>query len=98
PKSAAMARPLILFFNSFFGTFPDTSVLSCSQLCEFTHDRSRLAEADAVIIHLPGCRRIWEARKYPGQLWVAWSLESDVTVPAMRDPRFMRLLDLHMTY
>jgi hypothetical protein len=89
-----MARPLILFFNSFFGTFPDTSALSC----EFTHDRSRLAEAEAVIIHLPGCRRIWEARKYPGQLWVAWSLESDVTVPALRDPRFMRHFDLTMTY
>jgi hypothetical protein len=93
-----MRRPLILFFNSFFGTFPDTSALAGSQHCDFTHDRSRLAEADAVIIHLPGCRRIWEARKYPGQLWVAWSLESDVTVPALRDPRFMRHFELTMTY
>jgi len=93
-----MRRPLILFFNSFFGRFPDTPALACSQHCDFTHERSRLAEADAVIIHLPGCRRIWEARKYPGQLWVAWSLESDVTVPALRDPRFMRHFDLTMTY
>ena len=94
-----MRRPLILFFNSMFGEYPDTASLpGDAAACDFTRDRSRMAEADAVIIHLPGCRRIWEARKYPGQLWVAWNLESDVTVPAMRDPRFMRHFDLTMTY
>jgi len=92
-------RPLILFFNSYFGTYPDTAALGGSaKACDFTADRGRMAEADAVIIHLPGCRRIWEARKYPGQLWVAWCVESDVTTPALGDPRFMRHFDLTMTY
>jgi hypothetical protein len=93
-----MCAPLILFFNPFFAEFPDTSNLECRHDCEFTNDRARMAEADAVVIHLPDCRRIWEARKYPGQLWVAWCLESDVTMPALRDARFMRHFDLTMTY
>lgn len=94
-----MRRPLILFFNSFFGRYPDTASLGGgAAACDFTGDRSRIAEADVVILHLPGCRRIWEARKYPGQLWVAWCMESDVTIPALNDPRFMRHFDLTMTY
>ena len=93
-----MGAPLILFFNPFFTEFPDTSGLECRRGCEFTSDRARMAEADAVVIHLPACQRIWEARKYPGQLWVAWSLESDVTIPMMRSARFMRHFDLTMTY
>ncbi len=93
-----MPRPLILFYNPFFTEFPDTSDLECQDRCEFTHERARFAEADAVVIHLPACPRIWEARKYPGQLWVAWSLESDVMVPALGNPRFMRHFDLTMTY
>jgi Fucosyltransferase, N-terminal len=93
-----MRRPLILFFNPFFATFPDTGRLGCSLACDFTQDRARMAEADAIVIHLPNCERIWQARKYPGQLWVAWSQESDVTVPALREPKFMRHFDLTMTY
>lgn len=93
-----MGRPLILFFNQFFTETQQTDFLECRAECEFTHDRARFAEADAVVIHLPACPKIWEARKYPGQLWVAWCLESDVTVPALRDPRFMRHFDLTMTY
>ena len=93
-----MRRPLILFFNPFFATFPDTGGLECGQACDFTQDRARMAEADAIVIHLPNCERIWEARKYPGQLWVAWSQESDVTVPALLEPKFMSHFDLAMTY
>ncbi len=89
-----MRRPLILFYNSLFGIYPDTAGLSC----EFTNDPSRVAEADAVIFHLPTCRNIWEARKYPGQLWVAWSQESDVNVRALRRPRFMSHFELSATY
>ena len=94
-----MRRPLILFFNSAFGEYPDTGALpGNATACDFSTDRARVAEADAVIFHLAGCRRIWEARKYPGQLWVAWNLESDITVPVMRDRRFMHHFDLTMTY
>jgi glycosyl transferase family 10 (putative fucosyltransferase) len=93
-----MGAPLILFFNPFFAEFPDTSGLECRGACEFTHDRARMAEADAVVIHLPTATRLWEVPKYPGQLWVALSLESDVTVPLLRQARFMRHVDLAMTY
>jgi hypothetical protein len=93
-----MRRPLILFFNPFFTKFPDTSALDCRAGCDFTHDRSRAAEANALVIHLPACPQIWEARKYPGQLWVAWCLESDVTMPLLREANVMRHFDLTMTY
>lgn len=93
-----MRPPLILLFNPSYDRFPDRDSLACRVPCEFTRDRSRMAEADALIIHLPGCERIWEARKYPGQLWVAWCRESDVTIPALRRPGFMRYFDLTMTY
>jgi hypothetical protein len=93
-----MRRPLILFYNAFFDAYPDTARLSCADACEFTSERWRMAEADAVIFHLPTCQRIWEARKYPGQLWVAWSQESEVNVRALRRARFMAHFDLAATY
>jgi glycosyl transferase family 10 (putative fucosyltransferase) len=93
-----MRPPLILLFNRSYDRFPETGEVACRIPCEFTRDRSRMAEADALIIHLPGCDRLWEARKYPGQLWVAWCRESDVTIPALRRPGFMRHFDLTMTY
>jgi alpha-1,3-fucosyltransferase 10 len=91
-------RPLILFYNAFFDAYPDTSRLACAGECEFTSERSRMAEAGAVIFHLPRCPRIWEARKYPGQLWVGWSQESEVNVRALRRARFMAHFDLIATY
>src|SRR5205085_6674123 len=55
---SAMPRPLILFFNPFFATFPDVGRLACRQARDFTQDRARMAEADAIVIHLPSCERI----------------------------------------
>ena len=93
-----MRPPLILLFNPSYDRFPDAGSLACRLPCEFTQDRARMAEADALIIHLPGCDRLWEARKYPGQLWVAWCRESDVTIPSLSRAGFMRHFDLTMTY
>jgi len=61
-------------------------------------DRRRLSEATAVIFHLPNFREIRDARKYPGQYWVAWSMESRENYALMADPRFMKHFDLTMTH
>ena len=91
-------RPLILFFNRFFDTLPDTASLPCSDLCEFSEEIDRLPEAAAVIFHVPTLRGMRRVVKYPRQLWVAWSLESNVNYPQFSDPTFMRHFDLTMTY
>lgn len=87
---------LILFYNSFFGSPP--SFVDCGADVTFTTDRRQLADADAVVFHLPGAREIGEARKYPGQVWVAWSMESTVNTPMLQRPDLMRHFDLTMTF
>jgi hypothetical protein len=65
---------------------------------EITHDRSRLAEADAVVFHVPTLPGLLRLPKPAGQLWVAWSMESEAMYPALADPRYLRAFDLTMTY
>ncbi|WP_434724977.1 glycosyltransferase family 10 domain-containing protein [Mesorhizobium sp. RIZ17] len=92
-------RPLILFWTRWFKKAVDLDAIPrCDFPVEWTNDRSRLAEAAAVIFHVPNFKEIADARKYPGQLWVAWSMESIVNYPALADPVFMRHFDLTMTY
>ena len=67
-------------------------------LYEFTHVLTRLPEADVVIFHVPTAPNPRRARKYRGQKWVAYSLESDVNYPRLRDPEYMSQFDLTMTY
>lgn len=91
--------PLILFYTSFFGKPVDIAAIpGCASPVEWTNDRRRIAEATAVVFHLPDFREIRDARKYPGQDWVAWSMESRQNYPLMADPRFMRHFDITMTY
>lgn len=87
---------LILFYNSFFGSAP--RFVDCGADITFTIDRRRLAQADAVVFHLPGAREIGDARKFPGQVWVAWSMESTVNTPLLDRPDLMRHFDLTMTF
>ncbi len=65
---------------------------------EITTDRRRLADADAVVFHVPDLRFYHRPRKRPGQIWVAWSIESEANYPKLRDPAFMTRFDLTMTY
>ncbi len=68
---------------------------------EFSDDRRRYADARAVVFHLPAWKwRRWLGmpQKLPGQLGVAWTIESDVNHPYQHDPKFMRRFDLTMTY
>jgi hypothetical protein len=69
----------------------------CGDRCDVTLDRRRLGEADAVVFHIPTTGRL-PRRKRRGQLWVAWSAESDVNYPRLADRGFMRRFDLTATY
>ncbi len=96
---ARTTRPLILLYNynSAWGQWPDLTG-AVDRECEFTTDRRRLPEARAVVFHLPTLTGIERVAKYPGQLWVAWGMESVVTCPRLGDPAFMRHFEIEMTY
>lgn len=90
------AQPLIVFYNSMFGEWPDPACGQCQPPGRYSADQALLSEADAIVFHLP---TLGGAPDVPaGPLRVAWSLESDITVPAMRDADFMAQFDLSMTY
>jgi hypothetical protein len=86
--------PVILFYNSMW-----TSTLEIVEpgRCRMSTDRRDLAAADAVVFHLPTMLEAFP-EKHPGQIWVAWTLESDVNYPRQRDPQFMAQFDLRMSY
>lgn len=91
-------KPVILFYNDFFGGPPTIPSSPCIGDCEFTTDRRDLPKAAAVIFHIPNRRPRMPVFKRRGQLWVAWSMESEVNYPRLADPAFMRRFDLTMTY
>jgi hypothetical protein len=93
-----MTAPLILLYTSWFRKPFDLATLPPGMRCRWTLDRRLLSQADAVIFHLPDFHEIMDARKYPGQDWVGWSMESAENVPVMRNREFMRHMDLVMSY
>jgi hypothetical protein len=66
--------------------------------CEILFDPARIREADAVLFHIPTAPDFSRLRKYRGQHWVAWSMESDVNYPMLRFAPYMAQFDLTMTY
>jgi hypothetical protein len=86
---------LILVFNTMWGHDPDLAALALPPRCAITLDRWKYFAADAVVFHLPDLapevlRRL---TKLPGQVWVAWYIESEIPHPlsgAVEDP-FVRL-------
>lgn len=88
-------RLLVLFLTPFFDrtpTYPPRYDV------DWSADPAMLPLADVVIVHLPNCLPHWRMRRYPGQTWVAWSMESSVNYPTLSDEAFMRRFDLRMTY
>jgi alpha-1,3-fucosyltransferase 10 len=63
---------------------------------EFTQDRNRLPEADAVWFHGPSILELPERR--PDQIWILMSMESAVNYPMLRHPKLNEVFDLTMTY
>jgi alpha-1,3-fucosyltransferase 10 len=92
--------PLILFRTPYFGGPVPLEGVPAGLRGHFTADAARIAEADAVVFHVPDWRpsQLQDAPKYPGQLWVLWSMESAINYPRMADPAFLRHFDLMVTY
>ena len=66
--------------------------------CQLIADPRRLADAHVVIFHIPTIPPLAGISKYPGQIWVAFCLESEVNYPCLSSLEFMRQFDLTMTY
>ncbi|MCU1449410.1 MAG: alpha,3-fucosyltransferase [Acidimicrobiales bacterium] len=93
-----MSRPLlILLHNRFFEDWPELPDC-CAVDCRFVTDPQAIEDADAVVFHVPTLGPVDSVPKRPGQLWVAWSLESRVMCPSLDDRAFMSRFDLTMTY
>lgn len=95
-EQLTLAQPLIVFYNSMFGDWPEPSCAGCQPSGRYSTDRALLDGADAIVFHLPtlfGAPRVKR-----GPLRVAWSQESEVTVPALRDACFRSQFHLSMTY
>jgi alpha-1,3-fucosyltransferase 10 len=90
--------PLVLFYTAFFGRPPPFDTAGCTVPVRLTFDRACLAEADIVIFHIPDAWEIGDALKYPGQIWVAFSMEASAHFPLWTDPDFMRRFDLVMSH
>lgn len=89
---------VILFFNSMWGQSFDFQRLNLSPGVTLTANRWRFREAAAVVFHIPSLNWLFPLKKQAGQLWVAWSLESEAYYPQLCDPRFMSQFDLTMSY
>jgi hypothetical protein len=57
-----------------------------------------MRETDAVVFHIPSLGALTRVRKFPGQLWIAHSMECEAHYPRLRDPRFLNRFDLTMSY
>lgn len=87
---------MVLVYNSMFGAPLGVAPGSLPPGFELSQDPSRIDEADAVVFHLPDLRKPWQIRKRPGQLWVAWSMESEAHFPHLA--RLMPRFDLSMSF
>jgi hypothetical protein len=67
---------------------------------EITYDRAKMPVADAVVFNLPFLHRDLEGdlEKPDGQVWVAWSYESEANYPWMLSDGLKEVFDLWMTY
>jgi hypothetical protein len=94
-----MANRLLLFYSRYWDVDPAAGVATgFVPGWTLSSDRSRLQEADAVVFHIPTVPSWSAIDKRPGQKWVAWSAESDVYYPHLRDRAFMTRFDVTMTY
>lgn len=66
----------------------------------FTTNRDLLYCVDAVVFHLPNLHWVMddEIEKRDGQIWVAWSLESEENYPCIKNQDIREYFDLWMGY
>lgn len=63
-----------------------------------TVEMDRLPDVRAVVFHVPSAPDIRLIPKREGQIWVAWSMESDAWYPQLSSVDYMKHFDLTMTY
>ncbi|MEW6367508.1 MAG: glycosyltransferase family 10 [Acidobacteriota bacterium] len=97
PAATRGDATIILFYDTMWGGPPPEPSLASRAGRVVTDDRRQQEAADAVVFHVPTLRRL-PRRKPPGQVWVAWSIESEVNYPQLRDPAFIQQFDLMATY
>jgi len=98
PNAMSSNDPLILFYTTFFGKPVDIASIHCELPGRWTLDKRRLSEAAAVVFHIPDFREFGDAHKYPGQYWVAWSMESRQNYARVVSPEVMKHFDIMMTH
>lgn len=67
---------------------------------QITFDRNKMPVADVVVFNLPFLLQSMDGNleKQPGQIWVAWSYESEANYPWMLSDELKPLFDFWMTY
>ena len=65
-----------------------------------TADRRYFQQADVIVFYLPDLLQTLEhsMEKPPGQLWVAWYMESEKKYPGFRSPEIGAIFDLRISY
>jgi hypothetical protein len=89
--------PIVLLYDFEWGRllFPPPGEF---QGCQLIADPRGLADAHVVIFHIPTIPPLEQIPKQPGQIWVAFCMESDVNYPHLSNLEFMKHFDLTMTY
>ncbi len=87
----------ILFYNTMFGE-PLDIPREIPENYSITANRRLFNDADVVVFHIPDLKAMPIEPKRKGQVWVAWSKESDINYRCLKRPCFMRLFDFKMTY
>ena len=93
-------KTLIVIYNTMwkepFPLLPE----EVPQDCIITTDRKYLSAADAVVFHIPTLFNELEGdlEKPENQIWIAWSLECEENYPVLKNPKFMDLFDMRMSY
>lgn len=88
---------LILFYNTMWDQPLQLPEERLPDGCIITTDLRYFKEANAVVFHIPSLRRL-PKQKPSGQIWIAWSIESEINYPQLRNSIYMRHFDLTMTY
>jgi len=91
-------RTLILVYNSMYGMALPLDEITLPPGCAITTNRRFWRDATAVVFHIPTLRHLPRVRRAPGQLWVAWFMESAVQYPLLNQAPFMRHFDLTMSF
>ncbi len=100
-----LADVILYYHRPSFFLDPDWSPVPTGRRCRYTGDKARFFEAKAVLFDIPTLtseetEHLAKIRlaKPEGQIWVAFSQESDQCFPLLNDPGFMALFDLEMSY